>query len=275
MKTFWLGLLFLCISPAAQAQLFDIAYMHVIFEPNSDKDGQTFTLEEDGVILQTTGYSPRSVKLEEDVTIGTFGSGYDLKAGSILFGRYDSSVWTYCGFFKMNSESTAAGVIALGVLTAGTTLLLEPFTDRGDIMCAYDSDNDGKFDSGWGSSDQVKKTDSLLIYSLREKKLSQEVAYTQFDPATGMRMPFEVKCKKVSKRPRILFTLQMAGTVAGRKMVDIPVPGDDPVEVEIAGVKLKLKSYDSANKTITYEVEEGFKSRYERVRAIQFRTYGY
>lgn len=276
MKKLILGLAALCLGPAAHAQLYNVAHMHVIFEPNNAQDGKTLTLGEEEAILSTTGYSPRAVKLEEDVTVGTLGSGYNLKKGDVLFGRYDDTVWTYCGFFQMNAESTAASAAALGVLTAGFTLLLEPFVERGDMICAYDANNDGKFDSGWGNSNvQKAEKSSFLIYSLAEKKLSSEVAYTKIDPREGVKMPIDLIWKKQKNSARIQFILRMAGERANSKFVDIPVVGEDPVPFELAGVKMKLKSYDATNETVTVEVEEGFQPRYERIRAIQIVTYSY
>ena len=90
-------------------------YVHTVIEQNREEDGQTITAGKDDAVLATVARSPRAVVLNEDVTIGALGSGVDFKKGAVLFGRYDKSVWTYCGITNLNAESRVASAAALGV----------------------------------------------------------------------------------------------------------------------------------------------------------------
>lgn len=266
------GLATLSLEAAAQTSV-SRTNVHAIFEKNHDDVGQTITAGKDDTILSTVARSPRAVMLKEDVTIGTIGSGVNFEEGSILFGRYDKTVWTYCGVTGLNAESRVASAAALGVLTAGVSLLMEPARGK-DFNCLYDSDNDGVFDSGWGAGAAISD-DSMIAFSLSKKSLSLNPAYERVDYSKGPGMPIDIKWYKNKRGATITFQTVMSGKGIATTSKPIPAVGGEPVEVELSGTKFTLDSYDAENDTVKVTIVEGFDETYIRIPATRVITTSY
>lgn len=241
--------------------------VHAIFAKNHEEVGQTITAGKEDAIISTVARSPRAVELKQDVTIGAIGSGVDFKAGAVLFGRYDKTVWTYCGITSLNAESRVASAAALGVLTAGFSLLLEPARGQ-DFNCLYDFDNDGVFDSGWGAGAAISD-DSMIAFNLSKKSLSTNPAYERIDYTKGPGMPITIRWQKNKRAATITFKTHLSGRAISTATKPIPAIGGDPVEVELSGTKFMLNSYDAESETVNVTIEEGFDESYVRIPATR------
>ena len=261
------ALMGLACAESVSAQTYATA-VHLMIESNSSEDGSTKVIDEETAVLVTNAYSPRAARISQDVTVGMIGTGYDLKAGSVLFGRYEDSVWTYCGSFGMNTESAAASAVTLGVLTAGFTLLLEPFMDRKNTICLYDENNDGVFDTGWGDASPAAGGSKRIVYSLAPKSMTTSVPYERIDPQEGPKIPMDIIWRKPGRTGLITFILRMDGQNISKKTTAIPVSGDKPMTVDLGGVEFALQSYDAVNETIRIEIVKGYAARYERIPAV-------
>lgn len=239
--------------------------VHLIIQGNEVDNGLRHTVNAGDSILSTDAYSPRAVRITEDITVGVLGDGYDLPEGATLFGRYEDSVWTYCGSFAMNTESAAASAIALGVLSAGFTLLLEPFADRENTICLHDADQDGIFDTGWGDA-SPNYGSKRVVYLLAEKSISAQAPYERIDPLEGPAIPIDVTWR--SSRNEIL-RMQIRMDDQEITEVQFPVPSatGEPVRVEINEVVLLVHGFDRELETLDVEIVEGFSARYTRVPA--------
>lgn len=262
----------LCVASAAAQTSRSETDLYMIFEQTVVPAEPTLTIEKDGVVMETFARSPRAVQLKEDVTLGMIGSGIDFKEGSVLYGRYDKSVWSYCGVATLNTESRVASAALLGALTMGFTLLLEPMMDPRYTNCLYDTDNDGVFDTGWGTGD-VASENSMVAFNMTEKSLSVKPAYERVDPSLGPGMPVRIKWQKNRKSPSITFYAEFANGISERVTKAIPAQGSEPAEVSIYGAVFLLESYDAEAKSIRVTVKEGFPTRYVRVPFVRTITY--
>lgn len=264
------GVLFGCQAQAQIRQNSTSVPVPIIILPNSELDGESVTVSKDEPVLTTGAISPRAVRLTDDATVGVVGAGVDLKKGDILFGRYEDSVWTYCALSDLNAESRATRVVSDGLLTMGFSLLTEASRPQ-SVDCLHDADGDGRFETAWGAGDAMSDG-AIIAISLREKSLSGTPGYERVDPREGLRMPVAIKWRYYSRSNEIAFTTFVTDKSVGTEMVSVPAEGDEPAEVDLGGVKLKLKSHDADAKTIDVEIVSGFPSRFVRLQATRVVT---
>ena len=268
-------LLYLASTQSADAQIVTSrTNLYLVIEPNIVADTQSRTIQKNGAILETVARAPRAVKLTQDVTLGSIGTGVNFKAGDILFGRYDNSVWTYCGIAALNAESRVANAAVMGVLTAGFSLLLEPLDDGRVINCLTDADNDGVFDTGWGAGDTLTET-SMVAFNVSRKSLSATPGYERVAPSLGPSMPVEIKWSKNGNAGTITFRTEIGGTGMDRVTTAIPANGSQPVEVKMTGATFMLEGYDAETRSIRVKIKEGIPNRYVRIPAVRTVTYTY
>lgn len=267
-----------CAGLAAAQQTVNTTHVHTIFMANASEDGVTKTVDKNGVVHSTVSVPVRAVRLNEDVSIGNIGSGFNLKEGDILFGRYDNSVWTYCAFGNLNTESRVASAVLLGVLTAGTSLLLEAAGRPTEINCFHDQNDDGKFDTAWSGGIAEGET-TQVAFTLNKKAMEARPAYERVDPKLGPQMPVTITWWKVKNQAAIQFKLNVGESRVSQKTVNIPSAGEDPVEVSLGLAKFKLNSFTPETETqdgrIEVTIDTGFKQRYTRIRARQVITTTY
>jgi hypothetical protein len=213
--------------------------------------------------------------LKQEIKAGGIGNEIVLKEGSLLFGRFDRTVWTYCGTSQLNAESRIASGAAMAVLTAGVSLLLEPLTDATRFRCLLDADKDGVFESAWGSGAPQAES-ALVLFDMNKQPMSGPAAYERIEPRQGPATEARIKWSK-GRGATITFSLSVGGLTGQSASAQIPSPGSPPSAVNVAGVKLKLKAYDAATDTVTVEIEEGFRELYSRLtgRRIITTTYYY
>ena len=274
-----LGLLaMLFVANSGHAQIItsmDRTTVPIVFLANAELDGEELTIAEGEPVLTTDAISPRAVRLKENVTIGAVGSGVDLKAGDVLFGRYEESVWTYCALADLNAESRTTQAVATGILTLGYSLLLEG-TRPQYVNCLHDAEDDGVFDTGWGGGSDFAEG-ALIAIELRRKSLSSEPEYERIDPRDGPKMPVSITWEKKRRAGTITFEMFAGGQRLATKGIAIPGGGGEPADFEIGDVRLRLVSYDAEAETITVEIVAGFPARYTRLQAVRTvtTTYGY
>ncbi|MEM9055132.1 MAG: hypothetical protein AAGB16_07390 [Pseudomonadota bacterium] len=197
--------------------------------------------------------------MASDVTFGAAGNSVQFKQGQILFGRYDKTVWTYCGISNMTAAS------------AGLNILLLQVPDK-QIACLFDEDDDGIFDSGWSGGDAMNST-SMVAYSLNgPHKLSEAPAYERIKADDGPGMPVELKWTKSRNSAVISFHLEISGKRTAQTAVPIPSKGGPANKVTIAGAEYNLVSYDADEKTITVEVVKPLPRRFTTLKATRVTT---
>ena len=272
------GLAATCVLGASAQQTINTTHVHTVFLANDAEDGVTKTVARDAPVHSTVSVPTRAVRLKEDVSIGNLGTGFNFKEGDILFGRYDDSVWTYCAFGDLNTESRVASAVLLGVLTAGTSLLLEAAGRPTEINCFYDADKDGKFDTAWSGGIAMSDT-AQVAFSLNKKTMDAEPAYERVDPQLGPQMPVTISWAKVRNQGVIKFGLTVGGTQIASETVNIPADGEAPVEVSLGLAEFTLNSFTAGAEadlnTIDVTIKSGFERRYTRIKARQVITTTY
>ncbi len=258
--------------PAAAQSVTGRTNIYMVVEKNRSLDGAKVTAGEDEAVITTTARSPRAVRLKEPVTIGVLGTAVDVPADTILYGRFDKSVWTYCTATSVTAESRIASEAAAAVLTAGFTLLLLGAERGKSLDCLFDEDSDGKFDSAWGGS-AVANEESRVAFSFTERTMATKPAYERVPGEMGPGSTVELKWNKPKNEAKIHFSLLVGGDKIASEAVSIPAAGAKPEEFNIMGATFTLESYDSTAKRITINVKEGFSDFYARVPAVQTITY--
>lgn len=259
----------------ASAQVISTSDIHLMVMGDDSHDGETYTVAKDAPVLVTKAYAPRAVRLNESIKVGGIGNEIEFPAGAVLFGRFDRTVWTYCGAGQLNAESRITAGAAAALLTAGFSLLLEPFMENARVNCLLDGDKDGVFESAWGGDVPVGES-ALAVYDVGQQNMSAPAPYERIDPKQGPVSPIEITWRK-GNGATVVFTEVLGGLVSETVSAAIPAPGSAPASVDISGVKLKLKSYNASTETITVEIEEGYRDHYSRVagRRIITTTYYY
>lgn len=262
-------------APTATAQTtITDTNVHLIILGDESQDGTSKTAAKDEPVLVTAGVSPRAIRLKEDLTIGSLGTGVNFSAGDVMFGRYDDTVWTYCGIAGANAESRAVTETAAAVLTLGVSLLT--IADRPDrVDCLHDANDDGVFDSAWGGGTATGEN-AMVVFDMSKRNMTTPVAYERIDPRDGPAMPVSITWRK-GTGATILFGMDMGGKSVASESAAIPAAGADPSEVEIGGVKIMLTGYDATAETISLDIVEGFRGRYTRLpaRRVIYTTYSY
>jgi hypothetical protein len=249
--------------------------IHMLVLGDKSKNGATITASEGQPVITTMAVSPRAVQLKKETKAGGLGDEIVLKEGEILFGRFDRTVWTYCGGGQLNAESRIASGAAMAVLTAGFSLLLEPMMDATRFRCLLDGDKDGVFESAWGGGAPQAES-ALVLFDMYKQNLSAPVAYERVDPRKGPATEAPIKWSK-GRGATITFSLGVGGLTGQSASAQIPAPGAPATPVKVAGVKLKLVGYDAARNAVTVEIEEGFSDLYMRLsgRRVITTTYSY
>lgn len=249
--------------------------IHMLVLGDKSKDGTTITAAEGQPVITTLAVSPRAVQLKKETKAGGLGDEIVLKEGEILFGRFDKTVWTYCGGAQLNAESRIASGAAMAVLTAGVSLLLEPMMDATRFRCLLDADKDGVFESAWGGGAPQAES-ALVLFDMYKQNLSAPVAYERVDPRKGPATEAVIKWSK-GRGATITFSLGVGGLTGQSASAQIPAPGAPATPVKVSGVKMKLVGYDPAKNTVTVEIEEGFRELYMRLsgRRVITTTYSY
>tara|TARA_R100001015_G_C4600408_1_gene155371 strand:- start:14 stop:844 length:831 start_codon:yes stop_codon:yes gene_type:complete len=275
MRLFGLFCLAMGLAGVSQAQTTTVhTNIHVVVLENHETEGRTSHVSSGQPIITTRAISPRAVRLLGDINIGVLGSEFALKSGDILFGRYDKSVWTYCSYTNLTAESRVASAITTGIITGGVSLLFEPTREDGNVVCLHDANADGLFETGWASLQQSAQ-DSPIAYSLNRKTMEGTIAYERVDPRLGPAMSYQITWSKPRNQGLLVFSTKLAGTQINKKVAAIPVPGEDPVQVEIGGLKLALHAYDDQRDELMLEVLNGFENFYLRIPATYTISYSY
>lgn len=254
--------------PSAAQSVTGRSDIYIVIDSNRALDGTKVTAGEDDAVIGTTAHSPRAVRLKEPVTIGVLGTAVDVAEGTILYGRFDKSVWTYCTATSMTAESRVASEAALAVLTAGVSLMTLAADRTKALDCLYDENNDGKFDSAWGG-EAVTNTESRMTFNLSERTLATKPAYERVAGNLAPASKVELKWNKPKNEAKIHFSLLVGGDKMASEAVSIPAAGAKPEEFSVMGASFTLESYDSATKRVTVNVKEGFESFYARIPAVQ------
>lgn len=259
-------------SPIAVAQISD-ADIHLLILGDATQDGKTVIAAKGAPVISTTAVSPRAAKLKEELRVGGIGNEIVLAKDSVLFGRFDKTVWTYCGTAALNAESRLTSGATMAVLTAGFSLLLEPFMEDTRVNCMLDADKDGVFDSAWGGAVPAGES-ALVVWDVGEQNMSAQVGYERVDAKLGPASPVSIVWER-GQGSSLKFSLSVGGLTSGTKTVPIPAPGGAPVRVEVAGVKMKLNSFDAKTERVSVEIEEGFRDMYIRQEARRIITTSY
>jgi hypothetical protein len=266
----------LALAPVAHAQTsVTTTDIHLLILGDRTKDGTTVTVGPGQSVITTKAVSPRAARLKKEIKAGGLGNEIVLKEGEILFGRFDKTVWTYCGTNQLNAESRLTSGAAMAVLTAGVSLLLEPMMDATRFRCLLDADKDGVFESAWGSGAPQLES-ALVLFDMERQNLSAPAAYERVDPHQGPAAEARINWSK-GRGATITFSLGVGDLTGQSASAPIPTPGAPPSLVKIAGTKLKLLAYDAKTDAITVEIEEGFSELYLRLngRRIITTTYSY
>lgn len=252
------------VTAAAQSYSYNTE-IHMVVEPSDTPVGEERTVSAAEPVLAARAYSPRSVRLDEKVTVGIIGSGVSFEEGTVLFGRYDDAAWTYCGIAGLDASSRLASAAVLGVLTAGTSLLLEPMRGQ-EVNCLYDEDNDGRFDSAWGGG--ISEYDSaFLAWTLTSKTISGTPAYSRVGLTEGPMMPIEITWNKNNKTGLLHFYTETSGKSVKTSAIALPAEGEEPVTHNQFGATFEIISYDAELDQLTYRVAEGSDRQYVRIPA--------
>jgi len=246
--------------------------IHMVVEPSTTVVGETLTVGADEPILVADAYSLRAVELLSDITIGGLDSGVKFSKGSVLFGRYDDTVWTYCGIATHTASTKAVNTVVLGVLTGGLSLLTG-YEDT-EIKCLYDADDDGTFESAWTGGIAVSDN-AMVAFSLTETAMSSQTSYKRVDYTKGPIMPVEVKWAKNAKTGVITFTTIAGGISIQKKSISVPAIGAEPVEHSQFGAEFEVIGYDGQADKLTYQVKTGTKRSYYLVPAMKTITTQY
>ncbi len=246
------------IAAAGQTQTYRTDIMMVV-EPSKTAVGETFTIGPEQPVLAADAYSPRAVKLLSDVTIGGIDSAVNFKKGAVLFGRYDKSIWTYCGIGEHNTSSKALNTVVLGVFTGGLSLLSG--YDDTEIKCLFDADDDGKFDSAWTGG--IAESDTAMVaFSLRKTPMSAKPGYEKAKYTKGPVMPVEIKWTKNPKTGVITFSTMAGGISIQKRSIPVPAVGAGLVTHRQFGAEIEVISYDGEADRLTYQIKTGTKRSY-------------
>ena len=243
--------------PAA-AQTTVRTELHMVAAPSEMPVGETLTAAKGEPVLVSYAQSPRAVRLDADVVVGKLVSGNTLKAGDILFGRYDDGQWTYCAIDRLDSGGELVSEAIVGIFTAGLSLLDGPARY---VECLHDADGDGVFDSAW-TGGETQTENAFLAYTLARQSISGPTPYTRIDYKDGPAMPVRVDWSKRRKSGSIVFTVNIGDLDMHTKTVPVPAPGGDSQTVTILGAELEILGYDADAQTLRYRVNDNTARQY-------------
>ncbi len=261
----------LCVSASAQTSIQRTDILMVV-EPNTTVVGETLTIGSDEPVFVADAYSPRAVELLSDITVGGIDSGVKFSKGSVLFGRYDDTVWTYCGIAVHNASSKAINTVVLGVLTGGLSLLTG-YEDT-EIKCLHDGNNDGTFESAW-TGGLAESDNAMVAFSLTKTPMSSPTGYKRVEYTKGPIMPVEVNWTKNAKTGVLTFMTQAGGMTIQKKSIPVPALGAEPIEHSQFGAKFEVIGYDGQTDKLTYQIKNGTKRNYYLVPAKRTTTTQY
>ena len=260
------------LAPAAQAQSTVLrTEIHMVTSPSEADLNTNLTAAKKEPILVTYAQSPRAVRLDGDSAIGVVASKRDIKAGEILFGRYDDGQWTYCAIDKPNATGQVMDAIIGGIFTGGLSLLDGPAKF---IQCLHDADKDGVFETAW-SGGETQTENAFLAYNLSKTTLAEPVSYSKVDYKEGPAMPVEITWSKNKKSGTLSFQTVIGDLSVGTKTISVPAPGADPEIVEIQGAKFEVLSYDPVAESLSYRILSNTSRQYLRLPATLTITTNY
>ena len=259
-----------CAASAGAQTSVQRTEIHLIVEPSSVETGVEKTAAKGEPLLVTEARSPRAVRLDADVTVGGLNSSA-IPAGTVLFGRYDDSAWSYCVNVKPNGGYQALDAVVAGVFTAGLSLL------EGSpryMRCFHDADGDGVFDSAWTGPETRDKT-AFLAYSLSEISLAEPVPYTRLPYTDGPAMPVEFAWTKQKKTNTLSVGAVIGGLDMNTTTVAVPAPGAEPTSFSRIGATVEILGYDAETQSVRYRVVDNSTRQYVNVPATLTTTTSY
>lgn len=245
--------------------------LHMVIAASDAELDRDLTAAADTSLLSTYAQSPRAVRLEETVTLGKAMSASTIEAGTILFGRYDDTVWTFCAIDKYDAAGQIADAIIVGIFTGGLSLL--DGSPR-SVKCLHDADNDGVFESAWWGG-ETKTENAFLAFSLSPHSLSSRVKYTEVDYREGPRMPATIDWSKNKKTGTVAIKTTIGGLDLKNITVPIPTPGGDPEDTNILGGVIKVTGYDPDTDVLSYRITDNTQNQYALIPAVLTITTSY
>lgn len=245
--------------------------LHMVIAPSDVELDTDLTAAADTPLLSTYAQSPRAVRLDETVTLGKAMNASTIEAGSILFGRYDDTVWTFCAIDKYDAAGQIADALIIGIFTGGLSLL--DGSPR-SVKCLHDADNDGVFDTAWWGG-ETKAKNAFLAFSLSAHGLSAPVKYTEVDYREGPRMAATIDWSKNKKTGTVAIKTTIGGLDLSNVTVPIPTPGGDPDETNILGGIIEVTGYDPETDALSYRITSNTQNQYSLIPATLTTTTTY
>ena len=242
----------------AAAQTTVRTELHMIAAPSEVPVGETLTAAKGEPVLVTFAQSPRAVRLDADVVVGKLASGNTLKAGDVLFGRYDDGQWTYCAIDRLDGGGEFVNEAIVGIFTGGLSLLDGPARY---VECLHDADGDGVFDSAW-TGGETQTENAFLAYTLTRQSISGPTPYSRIDYTDGPAMVVRVDWSKRRKSGSIAFTVDIGDLDLQTKTVPVPAPGGDSQTLSILGAELEILGYDADAETLSFRVNDNTARQY-------------
>ncbi len=269
MKKYLMGMAlcaFGAMSLPAQAQTsYYYTDLHVILDA-TEIETTTQTAEKGKPLLAATARFPRAAILKEETSLGVGTALVKIPANTVMFGRYDDTVWTYCVLANLEAGGQAMNAIVGGIFTAGLNLLDGSYKGAA-LNCLQDTDNDGDFDEGWGNN-IAEESNPLIAYDLFSKKLTSSPAYERTSIDKSPTIPVEIHWSK-PKSGKVGVWIETAGLKSRTQNVTLPAPGGEPGKAEIWGSELEIMSYNSDAKSLTYRVVKAPAPQYVRIDATK------
>lgn len=256
---FTAGLFGLCCLPAMAQTTYSYTDLPVLIQASEVAPDSQATFGRKEAIDSTIAVSPRSVKLNADVTFGAAANSVKFNAGQVLFGRYEHTVWTYCGISNMTAAS------------AGLNMLFLQIPDK-QIACLHDADDDGVFDTGWSGGDAIDGTNMAAFSLYGPRTLSAQPSYEHVAPEQGPGMPVELTWAKSRKSGVIAFSLEVSGRRIAQTAAAIPAKGSAPATFSISGAQYELSAYDAKEKSVTIKVLKPLSRRFTTLKATRVTT---
>jgi len=275
MKKWMLGLAMCTFSAAAAPTYAQTSYyytdLHVVLDETNVDDGVK-TAGKNEPLLEATARFPRSVILKEEASLGVAANLVKIPADTLMFGRYDDPVWTYCVLANLEAGGQALNAIVGGIFTAGLNLLDGSYKGAA-LNCLQDTDNDGDFDQGWGNN-VAEESNPLIAYDLFKKTLGSSPKYERTSTENSPTVPVEIHWSK-PKSGNISVWVKTAGLSSRKQSVAMPAPGEEPGKAKLWGAEIDIISYDSETKELTYRVVKAPPRQYVRIDATKSITTTY
>jgi hypothetical protein len=269
MKKLMLGLALSAFAAMATPSFAQTSYyytdLHVVLDETEVIEGVQ-TAERNEPLLEATARFPRAVILKEETSLGAAANLVKIPADTLMFGRYDDTVWTYCVLANLEAGGQALNAIVGGIFTAGLNLLDGSYKGAA-LNCLQDTDNDGDFDQGWGNN-VAEESNPLIAYDLFKKKLDSSPKYERTSTENSPTVPVEIHWSK-PKSGNISVWIEAAGLRTRKQSVAMPSPGEAPGKAKLWGAEIDIISYDSETKALTYRIVKAPPRQYVRIDATK------